>query len=214
MVYDRKGYGGADHFNGKWACDYLITESSVYLPQLLTACDLMDVLLVGHSDGGSIVLLAAALQNTIPVETRPRIRGGITEAAHIFIEAETISGIRKAVKAYESTGLKKRLVKYHGDNTDRVFRRWSDTWLDPAFRDWNMEHFLADIRCPLLVIQGEDDEYATRAQVTGIAKQASGPVQVAMIPNCGHIPHFQARSATLDLMTRFVDQLAGSRGDG
>jgi pimeloyl-ACP methyl ester carboxylesterase len=197
LVYDRKGYGGATLFKGPWPFDYLITESTVYLPALLKACGVDQAVLIGHSDGGSIALISAA-------SCGKNIRGVITEAAHIFVEDVTLDGIREAVNIYETTDLKDKLARYHGNNTETVFRRWADTWLDPGFKTWNIEAFLPQITCPVLVIQGEDDEYGTSAQINGIARQVSGPVETALIPACRHVPHLQARDAVLERMIRFI----------
>lgn len=203
VIYDRRGYGGSTWLDGKWPPDYQETEATVYLPAVLDHCGISTAVLIGHSDGGSIALIAGA---ALP----DRISGIITEAAHIFIEEITLSGIREAVAAFRETDLPRKLARYHGENTVAAFYRWADTWLDPAFRGWNIEHFLHRIVCPLLVIQGMEDEYATEAQVTGIAAQVSGPVATRMIPGCRHIPHLQAEQVVLDHMARFITALPAS----
>jgi pimeloyl-ACP methyl ester carboxylesterase len=200
LVYDRKGYGGSDAYGGPWPQDYLTIESSIYLPGLLEACDISNAVLIGHSDGGSIALIAAATYHHL-------ICGVITEAAHVFVEDITIEGIRKAVRAFETTSLKDKLARYHRENTETVFNRWVERWLSAEFYNWNIERYLPRITCPLLVIQGEDDEYGTAAQVEGIVSQVSGPVQSRLIPDCGHVPHFQAPDAVLAEMTRFINAL-------
>lgn len=204
VVYDRRGYGGSSRLEGKWAPDYQETEAMVFLPAVLDHCGLSEAVLIGHSDGGSIALIAGATLGN-------RVSGIITEAAHIFIEEITLAGIREAVSVFRRTDLRERLARYHGENTDAAFFRWADTWLDPAFRGWNIEHFLHRIVCPLLVIQGADDEYATEAQVTGIASQVSGPVETLMVPRCMHIPHLQATETVLGHMTRFIESLPLAR---
>lgn len=200
LVYDRKGYGGSDAYKGPWRQDYLTIESSTYLPGFLEACNIKNAVLIGHSDGGTIALLAAAL-NSEP------IRGVITEAAHIFVEDITAEGIRQAVKAFETTSLKDKLARYHGENTETIFHRWADRWLSAEFYRWNIEEYLPRITCPLLVLQGVDDEYGTAAQVEGIVAQVSGPVQSRLIPHCGHVPHFQAQETVLAEITRFINAL-------
>jgi len=204
LIYDRKGYGGSTLFSGKWPRDYLMTESTVYLPAVMDACGIDAAILVGHSDGGTIALMgAAALPN--------RVRAAVTLAAHIFVENETVDGIRRAVEAYRATDLKSRLARYHGDNTETAFCRWADTWLDPDFRDWNIQSWLPRIASPLLVIQGEKDEYATPAQVNGIAAGVSGPVETIMVPHCGHSPHIEAREAALSAISSFLTAFTRTR---
>lgn len=198
MVYDRKGYGGSDPYNALWPKDYLIEEATEDLPKLLESCGIKNAILIGHSDGGSIALLAAAGRQSLVI-------GAIVEAAHIFVEDETVNGILRFMRTYNTDGgLKKKLARYHGKNTDRVVRRWADRWLSSDYRDWNIECFLPQISCPLLVLQGENDEYASLKQVKKIADQVSGPVSWQIIPNCGHIPHFQAGDKILALMSDFI----------
>jgi pimeloyl-ACP methyl ester carboxylesterase len=200
LVYDRKGYGGSDPYGGPWPLDYLHKESEVYLPGLLKDCDLKHAVLIGHSDGGTIGLLTAAGNSS-------RVLGVITEAAHIFVEVVTLTGIRNAVEAYETGDLKTRLARYHGENTETVFRRWADRWLSPDFFDWNIEAYLPKVTCPLLALQGENDEYGTAAQLQRIAAGVSGPVEAKLLPGCGHVPRVQARSIVLNEMIRFINSL-------
>jgi pimeloyl-ACP methyl ester carboxylesterase len=202
VIYDRKGYGGSEKFEGPWPMDYLRTESLLYLPALLKECSIENAVLVGHSDGGTIALIAAASYPDL-------VKGIITEAAHIFVEQITIDGIYKTVAAFETTSLKEKLARYHQKNTRTLFYRWADRWLSSEFRNWNIRKELPDITCPVLLLQGEDDEYGTRAQVEGIAGGVSGPVQVKLIPDCGHTPHFQAKDTVLSEMTRFIEALLG-----
>lgn len=197
VIYERWGYGNADPLDQSRSVRYLHDEALQSLPKVLQQLQVDDAILIGHSDGGSIALIFAA---TWP----EKVRGIITEAAHVFVEDVTVAGIREAVRVYTSTDLPQRLSKYHGANTDRAFRGWSDVWLSPAFRNWNIEEYLPGVRCPILVIQGRDDEYGTAAQVEAIVKKVSGPAEPLIIPGCGHIPHHQAREKVLAEMTRFI----------
>ena len=199
LVYDRRGYGGSERLTGPWTDHYLLQEAAVFLPGLLSALAVECAVLIGHSDGGTIALIAAAQQ------CKPVV-GVITEAAHIFVEDLTLAGVRRAVYAFETGALRSKLNRYHRDNTEAVFRRWASKWLSPGFRAWNIRALLPQISCPLLVIQGEADEYGTVAQVEGIIRLASGPVTAHLIPGCGHVPHFQAQDQVLFAMQRFVAQ--------
>jgi pimeloyl-ACP methyl ester carboxylesterase len=135
------------------------------------------------------------------------VRGIITEAAHIFVEEITIEGIHKAVEAFKTTALKEKLFRYHKENTETIFSRWADRWLSSEFHNWNIREDLPKIACPALLLQGEDDEYGSRAQIEGIVSQVSGPVRFKLIPDCGHIPHFQAKDTVLTEMMRFIKEL-------
>jgi pimeloyl-ACP methyl ester carboxylesterase len=200
LVYDRRGYGGSEMFEGPWPVDYLEVESLTYLPALLKECNIDNAILIGHSDGGTIALITAASHINI-------VCGIITEAAHIFVEQITIEGIRNAIEAFETTSLKKKFVRYHKEHTETIFYRWANRWLSPEFSDWDIQKNLSKITCPVLVLQGEDDDYGTPAQVEGIASQVSGPVRVKLIPDCGHTPHFQAKDIVLLEMTQFIEEL-------
>ncbi len=201
LVYERRGYGKSDMLpEGPWPVDYLVTESQKYLPAVLDAWGIGECILIGHSDGGSIALIAAALM-------KDRIKAIITEAAHIYNEEITSAGIREVVKMYETGNLREKLRRYHGKHTDAVFYRWADTWLSEEFVTWNIERFLPDIQCPFLLIQGKNDEYATVKHAEDIARQVSGPVNLQIIPQCGHVPHFQAREKVLELMKGFIESL-------
>lgn len=198
LVYDRRGYGGSEMFEGPWPVDYLEIESLTYLPALLKEFDIDNAVLIGHSDGGTIALITAASHSNL-------VHGIITEAAHIFVEQITIDGIRRTVKAFETTSLKEKFARYHKENTETIFYRWADRWLSPEFQNWNIQDILPKITCPALILQGKDDEYGTAAQVMGIADRVSGPVDVKLIPDCGHVPHFQTKDTVLSEITRFID---------
>lgn len=202
LLYDRQGHGGSDPLGAPRSARYLHREALEVLPEVLERCGVDDAILVGHSDGGSIALLYASAHPE-------RVRGAITQAAHVFVEEETLAGIRAAGDAWRNTQLPEKLARYHGARTHALFHAWHDTWLAPEFRDWNIEDCLPAIRCPLLVIQGKDDEYATKAQVEAIARQAGGPVDTLMVPHCGHIPHHQAREPVLEAMKRFALAVRG-----
>ena len=123
LVYDRQGYGQSDPFAiTRRDSDYMEKEAWV-LNELIKELGLHDVILFGHSDGGTIALLEAAMY---PVE----IKAVITEGAHVFVEEITLDGIRQAQVAYDNSDLKGKLAYYHGDKTEMVFRFWAETWLN------------------------------------------------------------------------------------
>jgi len=122
----------------------------------------------------------------------------------VFVEDITVEGIKRAVETYETTDLKERLSRFHGHHTESMFRGWADIWLSPDFRDWNIEAYLPGIKCPLLVIQGKDDEYGTPGQVEAIIRKTGGPSRSLLIDACGHIPHLQAREKVLSEMVNYI----------
>jgi len=199
LVYDRQGYGKSSPFTDERKIDYLEKEADV-LNLLIGQYEIRNAILFGHSDGGSIALIAAAKYPS-------RIIGIISEAAHIFVEEITLNGIKETVEDYYKTNLRERLQKYHSDKTDAVFWAWAKIWLIDDFKSWNIESFLPEIKCPVLVIQGEDDEFGSIKQVDGIVNQVSGNASKIVIPQIGHTPHKAAKEMVLDHSTSFINQL-------
>ncbi|MEI7637512.1 MAG: alpha/beta hydrolase [Syntrophus sp. (in: bacteria)] len=197
LVFDRWGYGKSEPCNEIMNVGYLHAEALTSLPQVLAHFRIHRSILIGHSDGGSIALMFAAVHPE-------KVCCLMTEAAHVFVEDVTLEGIREAVQFYEDTDLRERLAKYHSEKTDLVFKRWSETWLAPSFREWNIENYLSKVNCPVLAIQGKDDPYGTPAQVEAIVRQVSGPSSGLIVPECGHIPHFQAREVVTQAMEDFI----------
>ncbi|MFO1072126.1 MAG: alpha/beta fold hydrolase [Geminicoccaceae bacterium] len=202
IVFDRLGHGRSDPAVLPRTPTYLHEAAGTVLPALLDALAVPRAALLGHSDGGSIALLFAAV-------APERTAALVTEAAHVMVEEITLAGIRAAGAAYATTDLPRRLARYHGEKTEALFYAWRDTWLSPAFRGWNIEAALPAIRAPLLVIQGEADEYGSPAQVEAIARGTGGPVERLLIPGCGHNPHQEARMLVLERAAAFLGGAAG-----
>lgn len=202
VAWSRAGYGGSSPYPEPRTPRYMHREAEETLPALLAALDIEAPVLVGHSDGGSIALIFAGAFPDVPL--------GITVMApHEFVEEETLAGIRLARDAWQTTELPKKLARYHHAQTERVFADWNDTWLSPAFRDWNIEDYLPKIRCPVLAIQGEDDEYATMRQIDAIAERVPG-TRLLKLADCGHSPQRDQEAAVLDALATFVVRLSGS----
>lgn len=201
IAYDRQGYGKSDPFVIKRrGLDYLKKEAHVLGKILEKIPEKKDIVLFGHSDGGSIALLAAAL---FP----EKITGIITEGAHVFVEQETLNGIKAAKQAYMETSLKEKLYKYHGDKTDTVFRLWTETWLSEKFNSWNIEQYLPKIKCPSLIIQGEQDEYGTINQVKSIINNTSGESNSLIIPKTKHTPHKESPEIVIKNVISFMENI-------
>lgn len=202
LAYDRWGFGGSDPLVLPRPDDYLEIESGIALQEVLAACGVGRHVLIGHSDGATIALLAAA--------SRPAgLLGVVAMAAHVFIEACTAAGVAEAAEAWRTTDLPRRLARYHGDKAEAVFRGWAETWLRPSFHRWQMTDRLPDIACPVLVMQGDRDAYGTLAQVNAIASGVSGPAESLVVPDCGHAPHLEAPDIVLPAIVRFVARLQG-----
>jgi pimeloyl-ACP methyl ester carboxylesterase len=200
LVYSRRGYGKSDRLAAPREVGYMHDEALVVLPALLRELGISNPILIGHSDGASIALIHAG-------SGKWPVRALVLEAPHVFVEDVTVASIEQAKEAYRTTDLGKRLARYH-DDPDHAFRGWNDIWLDPAFRSWNIEDYLPGVRCPVLAIQGADDEYGTLAQLDAIERGVSGPFERLVLAECKHSPHRDRAAATLEAMSRFIAGVA------
>ncbi|KLT67712.1 alpha/beta fold hydrolase [Flavobacterium sp. ABG] len=200
LVYDRSGYGKSEAMSSSSRpVNYLELEADI-LNELLENLEIDNAILFGHSDGGSIALIAAAKYGD-------RIKSIICEAAHIFVEDITLIGIYKAMEAYNTTNLPQRLQKYHEDKTDMVFKAWTETWISDDFRTWNIEYLLPGISCPVLFVQGENDEYGSLEQVNKTLDLVSGKAEKFIIPNVYHTPHKEMPEMVLNRVVAFIQLL-------
>ncbi|HEY3399622.1 MAG TPA: alpha/beta hydrolase [Geothrix sp.] len=200
IVGSRAGYGGSQPYPEPRTPRYLHREAEVALPALLAALGIERPVLIGHSDGGSIALLFAGTFPGVPL-------GVAVLAPHEFIEEETLAGLRAARETWTTTDWPRKLARYHAD-APKVFRDWNDTWLSPAYRHWNIETCLPEIRCPVLAMQGEEDEFATLRQIEVIAEQVP-QAHLLKLPGCGHAPHKDQEGRVLAELAEFVDRLSG-----
>ena len=199
LVYSRPGYGrstprAADE---TWAPDFMHRQALEVLPALLAALGLQDARpwLFGHSDGGSIALLYAA--------HRPQaLAGAVVLAPHILVEELSVDNIARARDAYAQGDLRGRLARHH-DDPDSAFWGWNRIWLDPAFRAWSIEEEIRPIACPLLAVQGVDDEYGTLEQVRGIARRVP-QTELLELAHCAHSPHRDQPEALTRAVVAFL----------
>ncbi len=201
VVYSRPGYGHSQAYDQPRTPRYMHHEGEVVLPAFLAVLGITRPVLVGHSDGGSIALICAGAHPEVPLAIA-------VMAPHEFVEEETLAGIRVAKEAWQTTDWSKKLARYHHD-APRVFADWNDTWLSPAFRDWNIESHLPTITCPVLALQGEDDEYATLRQIEVIAEKVPG-TELHPLANCGHSPQRDQEAAVLAALSAFVSRVSGA----
>ncbi|MEU8872181.1 alpha/beta hydrolase [Streptomyces javensis] len=194
LVYSRHGYGGSGPARVPRPVTYLHNEATRVLPELLDRLSVANPVLVGHSDGASIALLYAS--------ERP-VSATVALAPHVFIEPETLAGIRRARASFDAGELSRRLARFH-DAPATVFGAWSDVWLSPKFRGWNIEGSLPGITSPTLLIQGDRDQYATLRQLDTLEKGLGGSSQRVEFTHCGHSPHLERPQETQDAIVRFL----------
>lgn len=198
LVYSRPGYGRStprardDH----WDVDFMHRQANEVLPTLLHALNIRRPWLFGHSDGGSIALIYAA--------SRPdELAGAIVLAPHLFVEEISVTSIQKAREAYLHQGLRDKLARYH-DDVDSAFFGWNDVWLSARFRDWDITGDIRAIRCPLLAVQGRQDEYGSLEQIHRIRRHHAG-ASLLELDDCGHSPHRDQPSSLMAALKSFVE---------
>ena len=200
LVYDRYGYGQSDVLQEpRRDVSFMHDEALLALPALLKNLKITDPVLVGHSDGASIALIHAGAGHAV--------RGVVAMAPHVFIEPLCLKSIDKAKEAFETTDLAQKLGRYHRD-ARKTFYGWADVWLDPQFKGWDIrDDYLPALRCPVLAIQGYDDEYGTMAQLDELARHAGGRCELLKLEACGHSPFGDQPEKTLAAVTAFIRRI-------
>jgi pimeloyl-ACP methyl ester carboxylesterase len=203
LVYSRPGYGRSTPraVEEAWGLDFMHRQAHEVLPALLSALCIdavaQPIWLLGHSDGGSIALLHAARYAS-------QVAGAIVLAPHILVEDLSVASIEQVKTAYQTTDLRARLARHH-DDPDSAFWGWNRIWLHPPFRAWSIEAEIEAITCPLLAVQGLDDEYGTLEQIHGIARRVP-QTQLLELSDCGHSPHRDQPERLIAAACAFIDR--------
>jgi len=207
FVYSRAGYGRSSPVTLPRPLTFMHEEAREVLPKVLDAIGFRRGLLLGHSDGASIAAIyAGSVQDH-------RVRGLVLIAPHFFTEDMGIAEIARAKEAYATTDLRQKLARWHAD-VDNAFRGWNDAWLDPAFRNWDITEPLAYIRVPILIVQGEDDQYGTQRQIEAARQECYCPVEVALYRGVRHSPHREAPALLLASVSEFASRLLREHHEG
>ena len=200
FVYSRRGYGWSDPAELPRPLDFMTHEGAVVLPALLDSIGFQRGVLLGHSDGATI----AAIHAGSVVDHR--VRGLILIAPHFFTEEMGLAQISRARTEFETTDMSGRMAKYHAD-PETVFRGWSDVWLHPDFKAWNVGEVIDYFRIPTLAIQGCEDEYGTLAQIREIEERSYAPLDTLLLEDCGHSPHLERKDEVLAGIGAFLARL-------
>jgi len=200
FAWSRVGYGHSTPATLPLKLDFMHFEAQRILPRLLDAIGFRQGLLVGHSDGASIAAIyGGSVQDH-------RVRGLVLMAPHFIVEDVTINSIREIRRAFDTTDVRQRFQRWHGD-ADATVRGWTDVWMKNDFRTWDIRDVLAYIRVPILIIQGEHDHYGTTRQIEIAHEECTCPVEVLMVPGIQHVPHREAPEPTLTAIAEFCRQL-------
>jgi pimeloyl-ACP methyl ester carboxylesterase len=199
LIYSRQGYGQSDPLPGadkRRPASFMHDEALKVLPALLAHYAIEKPVLIGHSDGASIALIHAATSDDM-------VTGLVLMAPHVIVEPVSLASIAQIKDLYAKGALRDRLARHH-THVDDAFLGWADTWLDPAFATWSLEPEVARLSCPVLLIQGEDDEYGTLKQLDIIEKGAAEKVARLVLPACGHSPQRDKPAEVIQAIATFV----------
>jgi pimeloyl-ACP methyl ester carboxylesterase len=196
LAYDRPGHGRSTPVPvGAWPTRWLHDEAE-RLALLLEVCGIDRPILVGHSDGGSIALIHAA--------TTDATAGVVALAAHSWVEQITVDRIA-ALRARPEPVIA-GLRDHHADPA-AVFEAWSGVWTSDEFRRWDIRPQLAAVDVPVVVAQGDTDEYATDAQAIETAAAIGDNASCVLLPRLGHLLHHHDPDLVADVVADFADTI-------
>ncbi|MGB9390757.1 MAG: alpha/beta hydrolase [Xanthobacteraceae bacterium] len=200
FAYSRAGYGNSTGAKLPRTTSFMDEEAREVLPRVLATIGFRRGFLLGHSDGASIATIyAGSVQDH-------RVRGVVLIAPHFFTEEIGLVEIRRARKSFETGALRERLKPYHAD-VDTAFRSWNGPWLHPDFEKWDITEALGYIRVPILIVQGENDQYGTLKQIEVARQECFCPVEAVVLPGIRHIPYREAPELTVDAIAAFINRL-------
>lgn len=201
VVYSRYGFGRSSPRREPYTPSFMHDEALNILPEIRAKLAIDRPVLIGHSTGASVSLIHAGIQGS-------DVAGLVVMAPLTFVEEFNLDSIRRAGTIYETTDMRQKLARYH-DDVDGVFWGWNNIWLHPEFRAWNIADDLPGIRCPILAILGEDDEYSTPAQIELIERRAvnAASFDFLRLADCRHSPHRDQPEIVVEAITGFIDNL-------
>jgi pimeloyl-ACP methyl ester carboxylesterase len=207
FVYSRAGYGKSSGAKLPRTTAFMDEEAREVLPRVLDAIGFQRGFLLGHSDGASIATIyAGSVQDH-------RVRGLVLIAPHFFTEEVGLAEIRRARKSFDSGALREKLAPWHAD-VDVAFHSWNEPWLDPAFQKWDITEALGYIRVPILIVQGENDQYGTLRQIEAAKDECFCPVETVVLPGTRHIPYRETPELTLKAIADFFNRLLQDHREG
>jgi pimeloyl-ACP methyl ester carboxylesterase len=197
IAYDRLGFGRSTPRLERPGIDFIEAEAATFFPAVKRGLGISRFTLFGHSVGGAMALAIAASDS----ESCAAV---ITEAAQAFLEPRTLAGIRSAKAQFADSGQFEKLIRWHGEKARWVLDAWTEVWLSPEFSSWDLDQQLTKVTCPVLAIHGELDEYGSVEFPHHIARSVEGPAELAILRQCGHVPHRERREEVLRLASSFL----------
>lgn len=197
IAYDRLGFGRSDPRADRLTSRFVSEEAQIFLPCLLRQLQIDQFIPFGHSVGGGMaVYCGATLADSCAAI--------VTESAQIFVEDITLQAIAAAKVQYANSERLEKLRKYHGAKAQWVLHAWIDTWLSPEFASWNVCSVLPQIRCPLLAIHGDQDEFGSLKHPELARTLSGGEVETRVLEGCGHVPHKERPDTIVESVAQFL----------
>lgn len=197
VAYDRLGFGRSAPRRTRPTLDFVAEEAREYFPALRGPLGLERFVALGHSVGGGMAIECAAA-------SAGDCEALVTLAAQVFAEERTLQGIRAAREQFRDPAQVQRLAKYHGDKAPWVLDAWIGNWLDPGFATWSVADVLPRVRCPVLTLHGDLDEYGSTRHAELIGERSGGPTRVEVLAGIGHVPQRECREHVLAAVTAFL----------
>lgn len=196
LMYDRRGYGKSSHFSSEPRTKYYLHEAAEELIMVMDEIGINQAVLYGHSDGGTIALIAAALYPE-------RIKALMVEGAHSFVEEKGKAAVRESRDKAKHNSLLQALERFHGDKAEELFRRWHEAWLGDFFAGWTIIPLLKNIQCPVLAFRGENDPFDTIDQLNALEREITSRLTVKVVPDAAHTPRKENAAETFNLIKNF-----------
>ncbi len=198
IAYDRLGFGKSTPRVERPSANFVAEEAEIYFPAIRSALGIDRFALFGHSVGGAMGVMIAAMHGD-------GCDALVTESAQASVEERTLAGIRTAKQQFTDPEQFNKIARYHGDRARWVLNAWTEVWPLPEFQHWSLDAHLSRVTCPVLAIHGDLDEYGSVEFPRRIASGVSGPSQLAILENCGHVPHREQKEEVLRLTAAFLE---------
>ncbi len=201
VVYERFGHGKSGKLTQQRERDYRHHEAEKVLPAVLQSLGLKKVILVGHSDGAAMALIAAPF-------LADQVLAVCAISPPLVVNKLVCDGIREAIKQYETGALARRLKVFHGDATDALFYGWARPWLSEEFKDCSWAEDINKVRCPTHVIFGKADVYGHEASLQELLDHLVNPPDVQLLDGVGHMPHHESQHAVIESIVKMCNKVA------
>ena len=194
LLYSRAGQGESEGPIAPRNRESYLREAREVIPSLLAHFHVDYPVLYGHSEGAGLGMLYAAISQ--------RVKMLVLESPFVIAREASRTHIRSMASTYHGSRLQQRLALYHRD-PDEVFFSWVEGVGEFSDGESPFGEFISRISCPVLVLQGANDEFGTTRHLNAIVS-ALPNVQHETFADTGHLPHRQCTKSVLERVSRFL----------